>query len=259
LDWDLPPYPPSPRMEDPSRPVHVQVDYGDLSHNGETRQPTPQEAVEFWSQRLRNNSEDVHAYHHRALAYEKLGERSKAVEDFTAAIQRQPDNAHFYECRGRNHLALKDRSQAAADFEKAMELKPDQAHLCNDLAWLLVAGPKELHNGTKAVPYAERAVKLAPKNWWYQNTLGVALYRVNRYQEAITPLEASLKGNSGKTDAFDLFFLALCHAKLGDAAKAKDCYDQAVKWVDGQKNLPAAWIEELKAFRAEAEEVLRSP
>jgi tetratricopeptide (TPR) repeat protein len=135
-------------------------------------------------------------------------------------------------------------------------LQPDQADLCNNLAWLLVAGPKELQNSKKAVTYAERAVRLSPMNWHCHNTLGLALYRADRYQDAITPLKASLEGNNGRTDGFDLFFLAMCYAKLGDQAKAKDCFDRGVKWVDGQKNLAGQWAEELKAFRAEAEKVL---
>jgi serine/threonine protein kinase/WD40 repeat protein/Tfp pilus assembly protein PilF len=256
LDWHLPGDLPELRRGESGDPPHIEVDYGDLPPQGDIRPRTPQEAVEYWTQRLQSAPDDVRAYHHRAHAYEKLGERCKAIADFTAAIQRQPGNAHFHECRGRNYLALKEHAHAAADFEKALELKPDQADLCNTLAWLLVAGPTELRDGKKAVPYSERAVELAPLNWAYHNTLGLALYRADRYQNAIAPLEASLKGSSGHTDGFDLFFLAMCHVKLGDPAKAKDCFDRAVKWIEGQKNLHPQWAEELKTFRAEAEELL---
>jgi hypothetical protein len=126
----------------------------------------------------------------------------------------------------------------------------------NNEAWRLVTGPAEQRDPARALQLIQKAVQREPANAMFQNTLGVALYRNGQYKEAVAALEKSLAAGKGKWDAFDLFFLAMCHAKLGDPAKAKDCYARGVKWVEAQKNLDARHVEELKAFRAEAAETL---
>jgi tetratricopeptide (TPR) repeat protein len=81
----------------------------------------------------------------------------------------------------------------------------------------------------------------------------VAYYRVGQYAEALETLQSSLLHTNGRRDAFDLFFLAMCHARLGHAAEAKDCYDRAVKWIQEHSNeVPPEWAADLESFRAEA-------
>ena len=157
----------------------------------------------------------------------------------------------------RGHIGKKEYVAALTLLRQAVRSDPDFALAHNNLAWVLVAGPVKLRDAKEALLVAERAVKLAPDEWFYLNTLGVAQYRNGLHKEAVLTLEKSLSRSRGEFDAFDLFFLAMCHAKLGDGAKANDCLDRAVKAVEAKKNLAPQHAEELKAFRAEAEEALR--
>jgi hypothetical protein len=63
----------------------------------------------------------------------------------------------------------------------------------------------------------------------------------------------------GRFDVFDIFCVAMAHHRLGNRAEARGCFDRAVRWVAEQKNLPAQYVKELAAFRAEAEAALASP
>jgi Flp pilus assembly protein TadD len=95
----------------------------------------------------------------------------------------------------------------------------------------------------ETVAEARKAVELDPDEQAYRNTLGVALYRAGQFTDAVPALMDSLRLGQGKADAFDLFFLAMCHYRLGDAAKAKDCRRDAASWFESHKSkLPAGWV-----------------
>jgi tetratricopeptide (TPR) repeat protein len=133
---------------------------------------------------------------------------------------------------------------------------PDPMQL-NNRAWHLATGPAEQRDPVQALKLIQQALQLQSGEGTFLNTLGVIQYRNGQYAAAIATLEKSLGITKGEFAAFDQFFLAMCHAKLGDAAKANDFFDRAVKWTAVQKNLPANYVEELRAFRAEAETVLK--
>jgi hypothetical protein len=124
-------------------------------------------------------------------------------------------------------------------------------------AWDLVNRPPGQRGPARALVLMQKAIEKDPDNVHFLFTLGVVQYRNGQPAEAVVTLEKSLAARQGWADAFDLFFLAMCHAQLNEAEKARDCFDQAVSWWNGQKDLTAENVGQLKAFRAEAEMVLQ--
>jgi len=196
------------------------------------------------------------ARYRRAQALIRLGRHREALADLEILIQKDPDVYALYQLRGTVREALGDHQQARADREKASSLLPKDPTPLNEAAWTYATGPIDKRDPERAVALARRAVALAPGRQLSLNTLGVALYRAGQHAEAISVLEQSRAAGKGEFDAFDLFFLAMAHQKLGHASQARACFDQAVRWLGEHKNLPAQYVPELTAFRAEAEEVL---
>jgi tetratricopeptide (TPR) repeat protein len=225
-----------------------------------------QEAVADFDRALALRPRHKNALHFRAHAFEQLGRWDRAEADFTTALVGQPDDAHFLDRRGRCRLQLNQVDDGIADLERSLAAKPDQPDLtrflaeqCNNRAWKLLTAPQPQHDPARAIRLSEKAVKLKPDEHLFVNTLGVAQYRFGRYQEAAATLEKSLTLGKDRFLAFDLYFLAMCRAKLDDAAKANDCFDRAAKWHDEQREkLSATYQQELTQFRAEAIEVLKA-
>ena len=86
--------------------------------------------------------------------------------------------------------------------------------------------------------------------------LGWAHYRAGDWKASVEALEKSCglwsQDDPKGGDAYQWFFLAMAHCRLGEKDKARGWYDRAIEWTDKyrQKN------EDLRRFRAEAAELL---
>jgi tetratricopeptide (TPR) repeat protein len=147
--------------------------------------------------------------------------------------------------------------RAIERYRGNLKSNPDSAADNNALAWTLVAGPIALRDVKTAIGLAEKAVRLVPSSALFANTLGVVYYRDGQFQRAIEVLRPNLERGDDMSLPFDLFFLAMAHAQLGEADRARDYYDWALRWTQSRPAQFQQHIDELKAFRAEAEKLMR--
>jgi serine/threonine protein kinase/tetratricopeptide (TPR) repeat protein len=218
-----------------------------------------EEAVPEFTAAAKSRPEDYRPRYQRAQAYQRLGRRADEADDLTAVLTGFPEDAELYEERAACYAALGETAKEASDRAAAARWLPRSAQGLNNRAWRLVTGPPGERDPKKGLELIRKAIEIAGEESLYLNTLGVALYRNERWTEAVAALEKSLAAGKGRFDGFDLFFLAMCHARLGEADRAKDCFDRAVKWTEAHGDLSPQYVEELKAFRAEAEAELKAP
>jgi len=123
---------------------------------------------------------------------------SDAVKEYTAALERIPKHEarHWpiFFGRGVSHERSKNWDKAEADMLKALELQPDQPLVLNYLGYSWVDMNRNLERGTKMI---ERAVALRPNDGAIVDSLGWALYRQGRYDEAVVQLERAVELKGG--------------------------------------------------------------
>jgi tetratricopeptide (TPR) repeat protein len=148
---------------------------------------------------------------------------------------------------------VREYQEARTALRRALQIDPRNAAAHNNLAWLLLMGPKELRDYEQSLSHARKAVELAGDQATYHNTLGVALYRAGKFAEAVPVLNRSREASKGEDAAFDLFVLAACHHRLGEGARAKELYAEAGRWLEQNRaKLGPDHLEELTELQAEA-------
>jgi hypothetical protein len=134
-----------------------------------------------------------------------------------------------------------------------IRIDPDNARAHNELSWLLATGPAKLRDPALALVHARRAVALVPDNHNYLNTLGAALHRAGKHEEAIRTLQYALAKSPPELAPYDLVFLALAHAGLADWQAASDYFHRTTAAIESQRNaLNPGECDELELFLDEA-------
>ena len=141
---------------------------------------------------------------------------------------------------------MQQHEPAIADLEAALALEPNRptpgnllAMCRNNRAWELASGP-ESGDLPRALRLVKQAAESDPEHGVFLNTLGVVQYRLGRYDAAIATLSRSLAANHGRSEGFDLLFLAMAHHRLGHPGEARACYDRAVRWIGAPARLERA-------------------
>jgi tetratricopeptide (TPR) repeat protein len=145
-----------------------------------------------------------------------------------------------------------------ARHQQALAARPDNAGTCNSLAWIYATAPEKLRDSKECLALAQRAAALEPANALYRNTLGVAYYRAGRYSDAVQVLLANLEGQDDRFLPWDLYFLAMSFARLGNHDRAREYRNWALRWSRDQNRLDVENLRELSALRDEMEATLKS-
>jgi eukaryotic-like serine/threonine-protein kinase len=211
-----------------------------------------EDAVASYRKAIQINPRYFAAYINLGAALKMQRKLDEAVASFRKAVEIEPRSAIAHYSLGFVLGMQGRRDEAAASFRKVIQVNPHNVNNYNNLAWLLcTTSVRGLRNPGEAVALASKAVKLAPGQGSFWNTLGVAHYRNGEWKRAIAALKKSMQLQQGGNGT-DWFFLAMSHWQLGEKAKARQWYDKAVAWMRKQNRKD----DELIRFRAEAEALM---
>jgi tetratricopeptide (TPR) repeat protein len=235
----------------------------------------------------------------RAKIYMELEQYDEAIADFSEAIRQQPDRNTNWFHRAEAYAEQSRWREAADDFSRATLYEPvgwyrsALARLAHDvagyratctrmlkyraqmgnpdalhwLAWTCALAPDAIPDLSVAVSLAAEAVESDPESIANRAALGAILYRAARFEEAVERLTEADKLTeepdtaATSSPAYNWYFLAMAHHKLGHDAEAKKWLNKANDWTDKalaeheEGTATVAWNRRLtlKLFREEAE------
>ena len=115
----------------------------------------PSKAVDYLTQAIRLDPDDVKAYYNRGVAYSDLKQYQQAINDYTQAIRIDPSLVPAYNNRGVTYGRLKQYQQAINDFDQAIRLDPSLTQAYSNRG-ITYAGLKQYQQAIKDYTQAIR-------------------------------------------------------------------------------------------------------
>jgi tetratricopeptide (TPR) repeat protein len=196
----------------------------------------------------------------RAEACFRVGRLEEARTDYRRLISMEAEDMFPYNRLALAHLALGDDAgyrSSCADMLARFRGSPDP-HVCNQIAWACSLGPGAPETPV-LISLAQRAAAESPPRPGRLNTLGAALYRAGRFEEAIRSLTEAVALRGKHFAPEDWLFLAMAERRFGRFAKAREWLAKYRAWNERAENKSSyAWNElvEFRVLEREVEDVL---
>jgi tetratricopeptide (TPR) repeat protein len=183
---------------------------------------TPTNALEVFTEQIRQNPNDTGAYIARGMTWHTKGETRIAIGDYDEAIRIDPKSWAAYLDRGVCWQTLKEFDRAISDYTEAIRLAPtDPLAYSNRGNSLRQKGELE-----KAVSDYTEAIRLAPGFHSPYCNRAFVWSTQGKYEKALSDYTTAIEINS--KNAEDYAGRGWVHARLGHLDKALADYDRAV-------------------------------
>jgi tetratricopeptide (TPR) repeat protein len=196
------------------------------------------DAVPYFSRRIRVAPNDAWYYAQRSLAQQATGNLQEALQDCTQAITLEPGEAVLFVQRGAVYAEMRMAEPAIRDYTEAIRLDPKASETYVRRGMVYVA----IREDTRAVGDFTLAVQLNPVAVVAYMNRGVALQRQGKLDRALADFSQVLRLDA--TSATALFHRGIVFLSLKDYSDALRDLQESVHLAPG--NLAAldrlAWV-----------------
>lgn len=233
LLWNSEPQPPSPREASAYEQANINWHDREAKKCDANRQFAA--AAFHWGSLIRYRPTRGAYYNRRGIALASLRDWDGAAVDFAKVIELGATSLSAIEHVALAQLARGQYSEYRDACQRMIDSINDSSKPgeINDAVWYSSIAPDAVDQPSRLAELAERSLaSVAEKQRQaYLNTLGAALCRANRLDEAIDALNQSMAAQGSGGIVEDWLFLALTYHKLGQSDRAREWYDKSAEWL----------------------------
>ena len=221
----------------------------------------PAQAIALYSKALELGRDDAAVLSERGTQNALLGNWANAAADYAEASRRCPRDVQLCYRQAAAHLGENDMIAYKKTRASILECfgKTTDPAVASPALYICVALP-----GAETEPLVRLGKAAAPLFAGNERVLAAALYRTGSYQAALEQFDRSAKAFPPR--AWDLLFRAMAHHRLERSGEARDCFREALAWIEhanqqtaaGNRNAWIGWYESIETnyLREEAAALL---
>jgi tetratricopeptide (TPR) repeat protein len=183
-----------------------------------------EQAVDYFTGRIRNDPRDAYAYIMRAICWLRSQDGDRMLADLQQAVALEGESAEFYLLRGQARLLRGEYDAAIADCNRAIRLDPKQVPVGISIRGSARSRKKD-HEG--AIADLSRSIQLRPDIVAGYTNRGCAWIEAGDYDRAILDDTTALRLRPQLAQAYTDRGLAWHRKRKYDSAIAD--YDRAIR------------------------------